>query len=55
MKNKDRVSINVNWNSETSIEEAEKKKESLENKGYELISQFGGMRQAVMIYQKPKN
>jgi hypothetical protein len=52
MKNTDRVSININWESETSIEESEKKKESLENKGYQLISHFGGMKQSVMIYQK---
>ena len=47
--NKD-ITINVNWNSKESIKQAEKVKRSLENKGYTLINQFGGLFHSVLIY-----
>jgi|AntDeeMinimDraft_6_1070357.scaffolds.fasta_scaffold17224_2 hypothetical protein len=50
----DQVSITVNWNSQTSIEEAEKTKFNLECKGYTLVSDCGGINQSAMIYRKYK-
>lgn len=44
------VEINVNWNSEKSIELAEQAKAKLENEGYTLINQFGGMTTGVLVY-----
>ena len=47
------IQINVNWNSEASIKLAEKTKLKLENKGYTLINQFGGLFHSVLIYAPP--
>lgn len=49
---KETIQINVNWNSEKSIDLAEKQKTMLENDGYHLINHFGGMINSVMIYAK---
>ena len=46
------INLNVNWNSETSIKLAEKNKLALENKGYQLVNQFGGMNHSTMVYMK---
>lgn len=40
--------IVINWNSEKSIKEAEKRKKQLENKGYTLFSQTNN----TLIYKK---
>ncbi len=44
------VHINIDWNSLESIKSAEKLKAKLENKGYTLINNFGGMFHTVMVY-----
>jgi len=44
------VQIHIDWSSEDSIKSAEKLKAKLENKGYTLINQFGGMFHSVLIY-----
>lgn len=44
--------ITVNWVNKDSIKAAEKAKLHLENKGYKLINQFGGMFTSVMVYAK---
>ena len=46
------VTININWDNLDSIKQAEKQKLALENKGYKLINQFGGLHSSVMIYGK---
>jgi len=45
-----KVHIHIDWNSLDSIKAAEKLKARLENKGYTLISNFGGVFHTVMIY-----
>jgi len=44
------VQINIDWTNKDSIKEAEKVKASLENKGYTLVNQFGGLFHSVMVY-----
>ena len=46
------VTITVNWDNIDSIRAAEKTKLSLENKGYKLVNQFGGMFHSALIYMK---
>ena len=43
--------IKCNWNSEKSIKTAEKKKFSLENKGYTLIYEGAGLFTSTFIYE----
>lgn len=45
--------INIDWTNEESIRAAEKLKARLENKGYTLLNQFGGLFHSVMIYALP--
>lgn len=45
------VYIRIFWNDIKSIKSAERKKSKLENLGYSLISNFGGMNETVMIYK----
>jgi len=49
---KDIVKIYVDWDCPKSIKRAETDKKRVENKGYKLINQFGGIFQAVLIYAK---
>lgn len=49
---KNTITVNVNWNSEKSIELAEIQKENLENEGYTLINSFGGLNYSALIYAK---
>jgi len=46
------VQINIDWTNTDSIRQAEKAKSSLEDKGYRLVNQFGGMFHSVMIFGK---
>lgn len=46
--------VRVFWNDEKSIERAERGKAKLENAGWALINQFGGMNESVLIYAKHK-
>jgi len=46
------ATIKINWNDINSIKKAENKKTRLENSGYQLVSNFGGMNETVMIYKK---
>ncbi len=46
------VEIRTFWNDLNSIKKSEKKKAKLENDGYRLISNFGGINETVMIYTK---
>jgi len=46
------VTINIDWNSKDSIKSAEKLKAKLENKGYTLASQSGGLFHSAMVYIK---
>lgn len=44
------VYINVQWDNPDSIKCAERSKARLENKGYTLVNQFGGMFNSTMLY-----
>ena len=44
------VRIKVDWNSEESIKNAEKKKFELENKGYNLIKTIDGITTSTLMY-----
>jgi len=44
------VNVSVNWDNEDSIRTAEKTKAYLENKGYTLVNQFGGLFYGVLVY-----
>lgn len=46
------VRVYVDWNSRESIKIAEKAKAALENNGYVLLNQFGGLFHTVMIYRR---
>ena len=46
------VEVKVNWENLDSIKLAENAKARLENQGYRLINQFGGLFHSVLIYGK---
>ena len=46
------IKIEIDYNNLDSIEQAEKTKTSLENKGYKVINTFGGMRFTALIMGK---
>jgi len=46
------IKIEIDYNNLDSIEQAEKTKTSLENKGYRVINTFGGMRFTALIMGK---
>ena len=46
------IKIEIDYNNLDSIEQAEKTKTSLENKGYKVINTFGGMRFTALITGK---
>ncbi len=48
------INISVNWNNADSITEAEKTKERLENKGYKVVNEFGGMVHTTIVMGKIK-
>jgi hypothetical protein len=52
MKDKN-ITISINWNNLESIKQAERTKARLENKGYTLINNFGGLTHSAMIYAPP--
>ena len=49
------IKIEIDYNNLDSIEQAEKTKTSLENKGYKVINTFGGMRFTALIMGKLEN
>ena len=49
------IKIEIDYNNLDSIEQAEKTKTSLENKGYKVINTFGGMRFTALIMGKYSN
>jgi hypothetical protein len=46
------IKIEIDYNNLDSIEQAEKTKTRLENKGYKVINTFGGMRFTALIMGK---
>ena len=48
------VKIEIDWDSEKSIELAEQAKAKLENDGWTQINSFGGMRVSALIYADMK-
>ena len=46
------IEIRTFWNDLKIIKKSETKKAKLENDGYRLISNFGGINETVMIYAK---
>ena len=46
------IKIDIDYNNIDSIEQAEKTKTRLENKGYKVINTFGGMRFTALIMGK---
>ena len=46
------IKIEIDYNNLDSIEQAEKNKTRLENKGYKVINTFGGMRFTALIMGK---
>jgi len=46
------IKIEIDYNNIDSIENAERTKTRLENKGYKLINTFGGMRFTALIMAK---
>jgi len=46
------IKIEIDYNNIDSIENAERTKTRLENKGYKLINTFGGMRFTALIMGK---
>jgi len=44
------VTIKINWNSEMSISLAEEAKKKLENAGWTLINDVGGMVESALVY-----
>lgn len=48
------IHLNIDWHNEDSIEQAERAKERLENKGYHQINSFGGMRHSIIVMGKSK-
>jgi hypothetical protein len=49
----EQITIHVNWANEDSIRLAERAKLELENKGYTLINQFGGLFHSALVYRRP--
>lgn len=46
------VNINVDWNNEESITNAENAKARLKNKGYKVVNNFGGNNHSVIVMGK---
>jgi len=44
--------IRIDWTDEQSISAAERQKERLENEGYRLTTQAGGMFQSTLTYTR---
>ena len=43
--------VTIDWNNTKSIQKAERKKLSLENKGYSLIKTIGGLTTSKLVYE----
>ncbi len=44
--------INIDWQSEKSIQQSQKQKSKLESQGFELIHAYGNDRFVTLVYKK---